>query len=106
MTQGRRLLFADDDPGVQRAVKRLAEKNGFELLQVLAGSGVYEVALADAPDLIVLDLGLPDLAGASVCAEMAVRRMDSTVGTTTGPPAESEYAVEPVGVAITIPSAA
>jgi CheY-like chemotaxis protein len=28
---GRRILFADDDPGVQRALKRLAEKNGFEL---------------------------------------------------------------------------
>lgn len=70
MTPGRRLLFADDDPGVQRAVKRLAEKNGFELLQVLAGSGVYEVALADAPDLIVLDIHFPDADGRDVLSRL------------------------------------
>jgi CheY-like chemotaxis protein len=37
----RRILFADDDPGVQRALKRLAEKNGFELVPVLAGADIH-----------------------------------------------------------------
>jgi hypothetical protein len=40
-----------------------------------------------------------------VCGDTAVTTIDSTVGTTTGPPAESEYAVDPVGVEITTPSA-
>ena len=43
---------------------------------------------------------------ASVWAEMGAMRIDSNVGTTTGPPTESEYAVLPVGVATMIPSAA
>ena len=42
---------------------------------------------------------------ASVCGDTGVTRIDSTVGTTTGPPALSEYAVDPVGVLITTPSA-
>jgi DNA-binding response OmpR family regulator len=70
MTAGRRLLFADDDPGVQRAVKRLAEKNGFELVPVLTGSDVYEAALASKPDLIVLDIHFPDADGRDVLSRL------------------------------------
>ena len=60
---GRRILFADDDPGIQRALKRLAEKNGFELVPVFAGSDVYQTAVVEAPDLIVLDIHFPDADG-------------------------------------------
>ena len=35
-------MFADDDPGVQRALGRLAVKHGFEVLPVLAGSDIYQ----------------------------------------------------------------
>jgi len=41
----------------------------------------------------------------SECGQMAVTTMHSTSGTTMGPPADSEYAVEPVGVAKITPSA-
>ena len=70
MTAGRRILFADDDPGVQRALKRLAEKNGFELVPVLAGADVYEAALACGPDLIVLDIHFPDSDGRDVLSRL------------------------------------
>src|SRR4029077_8118336 len=42
---------------------------------------------------------------ASVWGQMAVTTMASTVGTTIGPPADMEYAVDPVGVLTMIPSA-
>src|ERR1043166_7602274 len=42
---------------------------------------------------------------ASVCGQIAVTTIASTVGTTIGPPADIEYAVEPVGVLTMIPSA-
>jgi CheY-like chemotaxis protein len=70
MTAGRRILFADDDPGVQRALKRLADKNGFELVPVLAGADVYEAALACGPDLIVLDIHFPDADGRDVLSRL------------------------------------
>lgn len=70
MTEGRRILFADDDPGVQRALKRLADKNGFELVPVLAGADVYEAALACGPDLIVLDIQFPDADGRDVLSRL------------------------------------
>ena len=70
MTAGRRILFADDDPNVQRALKRLAEKNGFELLPVLAGADVYQAALESRPDLIVLDIHFPDADGRDVLSRL------------------------------------
>jgi two-component system, OmpR family, KDP operon response regulator KdpE len=70
MTAGRRILFADDDPGVQRALKRLAEQHGFELVPVLAGSNVYQTALEQRPDLIVLDIHFPDADGRDVLSRL------------------------------------
>jgi CheY-like chemotaxis protein len=70
MNAGRRILFADDDPGVQRALKRLAEKNGFELVPVLVGANVYETALECRPDLIVLDIHFPDADGRDVLSRL------------------------------------
>jgi CheY-like chemotaxis protein len=67
---GRRILFADDDPGVQRAIKRLAEKNGFELVPVLSGGDVYQAAINDTPDLIVLDIHFPDADGRDVLSRL------------------------------------
>jgi two-component system KDP operon response regulator KdpE len=63
---GRRILFADDDLNVQRALKRLAEKSGFSVVPVLAGADVYQCALEHAPDLIVLDIQFPDADGRDV----------------------------------------
>ncbi len=70
MSEGRRILIADDDPEVQRALKRLAEKNGFELVSVLAGRDVYQAALEHPPDLIVLDIHFPDADGRDVLSRL------------------------------------
>jgi CheY-like chemotaxis protein len=70
MMTGRRILFADDDPGVQRAMGRLAEKHGFEVVPVLAGSNVYQAALATKPDIIVLDIHFPDADGRDVLSRL------------------------------------
>lgn len=63
-------MFADDDPGVQRAMGRLAHKHGFEVLPVLAGANVYQEALAQKPDLIVLDIHFPDADGRDVLSRL------------------------------------
>ncbi len=70
MTEGRRILFADDDPNVQRALKRLAEKNGFELVPILAGADVCAAAIEHAPTLIVLDIHFPDADGRDVLSRL------------------------------------
>ena len=63
-------MFADDDPGVQRALGRLAVKHGFEVLPVLAGSDIYQATLTNKPDLVVLDIQFPDADGRDVLLQL------------------------------------
>ena len=76
MNRAARILLVDDEPSIQRAVAPLLRSRGYEVEVV--GTGLEAVtAVADrTPDLIVLDLGLPDLEGTEVCRRI---RKDSKV---------------------------
>ena len=67
MTTAHRILLVDDEPAIQRAVGPLLRARGYQV--EIAGTGAEALALlADrTPDLVVLDLGLPDLEGTEVC---------------------------------------
>ena len=62
-----RILLVDDETSIQRAVGPLLRSRGYEV--EIAGTGAEALrAVSDrAPDLIVLDLGLPDIEGTEVC---------------------------------------
>ena len=62
-----RILVVDDDAALQRALSIALGSRGNEILAARAGEqGVVQAALAQ-PDVVVLDLGLPDLPGIEVC---------------------------------------
>lgn len=65
-----KVLVVDDEPQIRRAVRTSLEAHGYEVATVGTGEeGVVGVA-ESAPDLVLLDLGLPDMDGTEV-----VRRM-------------------------------
>ena len=63
-----KLLIADDDPQILRALKVTLGARGYDI--VTAGDGVeaLDQAIAHHPDLIMLDLGMPELDGIDVIA--------------------------------------
>jgi two-component system KDP operon response regulator KdpE len=67
VTGGARILLVDDELSIQRTLAPLLRSRGYDV--EIAGTGADALRLADehAPDLIVLDLGLPDLEGSEVC---------------------------------------
>ena len=72
-----RILLVDDEPSIQRAVGPLLRSRGYQV--EIAGTGADALrAFADRPpDLVVLDLGLPDLEGTEVCRRIRARRPKS-----------------------------
>ena len=67
MTRTPRILLVDDEIAIQRAVGPLLQTHGYEVEMASAGQAALKLAAEHAPDLIVLDLGLPDLDGTEVC---------------------------------------
>jgi DNA-binding response OmpR family regulator len=65
-----RVLVVDDDPTVAEVVRRYFEREGFAVEVVGDGTAALERALADSPDLVVLDLMLPGLDGLEVCRRL------------------------------------
>jgi len=65
-----RILLADDDPQVQRAVRRVAVEFDHEIVSVTAGAAVCETATRLLPDLIVLDVTFPDADGRDLLRQL------------------------------------
>src|SRR6266699_3671849 len=67
MTRTARILLVDDEVAIQRAVAPLLRSRGYEVEVVGTGKEAVDAVVDRSPDLIVLDLGLPDLEGTEVC---------------------------------------
>ena len=65
-----RVLVIDDDDSVRSAVRRALLLGGYEVLVAIDGQEGLFKAQTDAPDGIVLDLGLPDIDGMEVCRRL------------------------------------
>jgi len=76
MSRTARILLVDDEVPIQRAVAPLLRARGYDVEVVGTGTAALESERTRPPDLIVLDLGLPDVEGIEVCrrirAESAV----------------------------------
>ena len=67
MTRSARILLIDDEVSIQRAVAPLLRSRGYEMEVAGTGSEALKMFGDRQPDLIVLDLGLPDIEGTEVC---------------------------------------
>jgi DNA-binding response OmpR family regulator len=65
-----RVLVVDDDPTVSEVVARYLERDGYVVETVADGRTALDRALAEPPDLVVLDLMLPGIDGLEVCRRL------------------------------------
>ncbi len=67
---GHRILVVDDEPQIQRFLKPSLTAAGFDVIAAVNGVEALKAAATQAPDAILLDLGLPDMDGKDVIAEL------------------------------------
>jgi two-component system KDP operon response regulator KdpE len=67
---GPKILIVDDEPAIHRFLKSALLVNGYEVLQAMTGHDALTQVARGGLDLVVLDLGLPDMAGEAVLAEI------------------------------------
>jgi two-component system KDP operon response regulator KdpE len=63
---GARILVVDDEPAIVRAVELNLRRHQFQVNSVRSGQAALEAYTRVRPDLVLLDLGLPDLDGLQV----------------------------------------
>jgi two-component system, OmpR family, response regulator len=67
---GERLLLADDEDNLRSMLDAALRHSGFEVLSVATGRDALESVRTERPDLLVLDVMLPDLDGFEVCRRL------------------------------------
>lgn len=71
-----RLLIVEDDPRLRRTLAISLSARHYKVTEAATGADALDALCSDTPDLVLLDLGLPDLDGLSVISEM--RRTSQT----------------------------
>src|SRR3989338_6691887 len=66
----KKILVVEDAPHISRLVRFILEKNGFEVLQAFVGQEGMEMAKKEKPDLIILDVMMPNMDGFEVAKKL------------------------------------
>jgi two-component system OmpR family response regulator len=67
---GERLLLVDDEDNLRSMLEAALRHNGFDITSAASGRAALELAASSKPDLVVLDVMLPDLDGFEVCRRL------------------------------------
>jgi two-component system, OmpR family, KDP operon response regulator KdpE len=65
-----RILVVDDEPQIQRFLKPSLTAAGYDVISAATGVEALKAAATGAPDLVLLDLGLPDMDGKDVIRQL------------------------------------
>jgi two-component system response regulator MprA len=65
-----RVLVVDDDPAVLSGLRRALALEGYAVCVAESGEAALALAAAEAPDVVVLDVMLPDVDGLTVCRRL------------------------------------
>ena len=69
-----KILIVEDEPGMVQGLRDNFEFEGYQVLSAMDGVAGLERALADSPDLVILDVMMPRMSGLDVCKQLKAKR--------------------------------
>jgi two-component system KDP operon response regulator KdpE len=70
MNGGARILVVEDEPRIRRFMRPSLAAHGYQVSEAASGSAALDQATAVKPDVIILDLGLPDMEGGELIRQI------------------------------------
>jgi two-component system KDP operon response regulator KdpE len=70
MTKELRVLVVDDEPAIRRFLRASLSAQGYQVIEAQTANGARELFRRNTPDVVVLDLGLPDGDGLDIIKEL------------------------------------
>lgn len=64
----KKILVVDDDPYILMSLEYLMQKNGYSVIVARNGTEAKELVSQELPDLVILDIMMPDLDGYAICS--------------------------------------
>lgn len=61
-----KILVVEDDPGICKFLRTSLNSSGYDVIETTSGTTALEIISSHCPDLILLDLGLPDMDGMKI----------------------------------------
>lgn len=71
-----KILYIEDNPHNMRLVRKMLKMGGYQVVEAINGKDGIGMAASEHPDLILLDINLPDMDGLDVCSQL--KRGDKT----------------------------
>ena len=70
MSNDKTIIVVDDEVGIRKLVKTFLERQHYIVHEAGTGAGFFELLEAVTPDLVILDLMLPDMYGLDICKKL------------------------------------
>jgi two-component system, OmpR family, KDP operon response regulator KdpE len=64
------ILVVDDEPQIRRVLRATLSSNGYDVTEAKNGQEAIEMVIRERPDLILLDVNMPDMTGLEACSKI------------------------------------
>jgi two-component system KDP operon response regulator KdpE len=64
------ILVVDDEPQIRRVLQSTLSSNGYDVVEAMNGLKAIEMVMRERPDLILLDVNMPEMTGLEACSKI------------------------------------